>query len=171
MPIRVLVNLTREELRTAAIGGIDRALDGAEKRRRSNHPETPDWKQRWFHSHTVGAIGEFAVAKAFDIEWDATVGRVDRPDVGNWEVKTTDLPVPKLRYWDHKDPTRLFVLASYKYRTGQVLIQGWLPGAAIKALNQLERDGRVYTATVDQLHNVTDLPGDIQWGDAVRIYE
>jgi len=62
--MKVLVTLSEAELEEAAMGGVRRRISALAKQRKSTHPETPDHEQRWWESHCVGAIGEFAVAKA-----------------------------------------------------------------------------------------------------------
>ena len=166
--MRVLVQLTKDELERAAFGGVQRRLAGIFQNRRSTHPETPDWKQQWWESNVIGAIGEYAVAKALDLPWNPTIGRVDARDVGEYEVRTTQLPEPVLRYRVHNDPTSKYILCSYK--RDKVLIQGWLTGQTVLDLGYMEHDG-VYTASVDQLYSITDLPEPIAWSDMVRPYE
>lgn len=165
--MKVLVTLSADEMRQAAAGGVERRLDGLIRGRRSTHPETPDHKQAWWQSHIVGAIGEFAVAKAFGVAWKPTIGQVDQKDVLDFEVRTTELPTPLLRYRGHNNPASKYILCSY--RGNQVLIQGWLPGSTVKALGYEEFDN-VWTAGVDQLYSMTDLNVDIEWSDTVAPY-
>ena len=165
--MRVLVTLTPAELEEAALGGVRRRINGLVKNRRSTHPETPDHEQNWWESHVVGAIGEFAVAKALGVAWRPTVGQVNEKDVGEFEVRTTQLPKPLLRYRGHNDPASKYILCSY--RGNQVLIQGWLTGHTVKALGYEEYDN-VWTAGVDQLYSVADLNADIVWSDTVKPY-
>lgn len=165
--MRVLVTLTPEELETAALGGVRRRINGITMGRRSTHPETPDHEQNWWESHVVGSIGEYAVAKALDVEWRPTVGQVDQKDVGEYEVRTTQLPKPLLRYREHNDPNSIYVLCSY--RGNQVLIQGWLTGNSIKQLGKEEFNG-VWVAQPGELYSVADLNTEIVWSDTVRPY-
>lgn len=166
--MKILVTLSPAELEEAAIGGVRRRIAGITQNRRSTHPETPDHQQQWWESNVIGAIGEYAVAKALDLPWDPTIGRVDARDVGNYEVRTTQLPKPVLRYRTHNDPKSWYILCSYK--RDKVLIQGWLPGQTVLDLGYMEHDN-VYTATVDQLYPVTDLPEEIAWSEMVRPYQ
>ena len=163
--MKVLVTLTEAEMREAALGGIERRLDAMRRGRRSTHPETPDYKQAWWQSHVVGAFGEFAVAKAFGLPWNPTIGQVDQRDVGEFEVRTTELPNPVLRYRGHNDPNAKYILCAY--RGNQVLIHGWLPGYTVRDLGYMEFEN-VWTAGTDQLYSVVDLPVEIDWCDTVR---
>lgn len=162
--MKVLVTLTESEMREAACGGIERRLDAMRRGRRSTHPETPDHQQAWWQSHVVGAFGEYAVAKAFGVTWNPTIGQVDQRDVLEYEVRTTELPNPLLRYRGHNDPRAKYILCSY--RGNQVLIHGWLPGYTVRDLGYMEFEN-VWTASVDQLFSVIDLPVEIEWGDTV----
>jgi hypothetical protein len=166
--MKVVVTLTREELERAAIGGVQRRLAGMYQNRRSTHPETPDHLQQWWESNVIGAIGELAVAKALDMEWDPTIGRVDCHDVGPYEVRTTQQPTPVLRYRTHNDPNNTYILC--QYRRDRVLIHGWLKGRTVLDLGYMEHDD-VYVAGADQLYSITDLPEPIAWSDSVKPYQ
>ena len=165
--MKILVTLSEAEMLEAAHGGVARRIDAMKRGRRSTHPETPDHLQNWWQSHIVGAFGEYAVAKAFGVTWDPTIGRVDQRDVGEWEVRTTELPEPKLRYRGHNDPRSTYILCSS--RGNQVLIHGWLPGYTVRDLGYMEFDD-CWVAGVDQLYSCADLLGEIQWGDTVAPY-
>jgi hypothetical protein len=165
--MKVLVTLTPDELERAAMGGVQRRINGLVKNRRSTHPETPDHEQNWWESHIVGAIGEYAVAKALGQHWRPTVGQIDQKDVGEFEVRTTQLPKPLLRYRGHNDPNSKYILCSY--RGTQVLIQGWLPGYTVQKLGYEEYDN-VWTAGVDQLYSLADINAEICWSDTVVPY-
>lgn len=165
---RVLVTLTEAELERACDAGIKRRISAMKDGRRSTHPETPDHKQAWWQSHIVGAIGELAVAKAFDTDWDPTVGRIDAKDVLDYEVRTTELPEPKLRVRAHNDLRSRYILCSYK--TNKVLIQGWQIGTNVQKLGREEYDG-VWICGVDELYSIHDLGPDIVLRDGVQLYE
>jgi hypothetical protein len=165
--MKILVTLSEPELEEAALGGVRRRISGMAKQRKSTHPETPDHEQRWWESHVVGAIGEFAVAKALGELWRPTVGVIDQKDVGDFEVRTTQLPKPVLRYRAHNDARSNYILCSY--RGNQVLIQGWLPGHTVKALGYEEFDG-CWIAGLDQLFSMADLNAEIHWSDTVKPY-
>jgi hypothetical protein len=165
--VKILVTLNENQLEAAAIGGVRRRIHGITQGRRSTHPETPDHKQNWWQSDIIGAIGEFAVAKALGEIWNPTIGEVNRKDVGEFEVRTTEQPTPLLRFRGHNDPASKYILCSY--RGNQVLIQGWLPGHTVQALGYMEFDN-VWTAGVDQLYSMADLNCEIQWSDTVKPY-
>lgn len=165
--MKVLVTLTNDEMRTAAYGGVERRIHGITKGRRSTHPETPDHKQNWWQSEVIGAFGEFAVSKALGVDWSPTVGHVNRKDVLDFEVRTTEQPTPLLRYRGHNDPSSKYILCSS--RGNQILIQGWLPGYTVRNLGYMEFDN-VWTAGVDQLYSMADLNAEIHWSDTVVPY-
>lgn len=165
--MRVLVTLNAQELREACHGGIERRIDAIKRGRKSTHPETPYHKQNWWQSDINGAIGEYAVAKALGVTWNPAIGQVDQKDVAEYEVRTTELPNPVLRYRGHNDPNSTYILCSIKNNV--VLIQGWLPGYVVKDLGYMEFDN-VWTAGIDQLYSVADLNTDILWSDTVTPY-
>lgn len=165
---RILVTLTRDELRHAAHAGIERRLDAMQKGRNGRFRE-PEWKQRWFQSTVVGAIGELAVAKAFGQDWNPYVGRVDQADVAGLEVRTSELPDPRVKLYPRDNRAASYVLCSYK--ADQVLIQGWLPGYEIERLGREEFQDGVYTATLAELYAIADLPGEIEYCDTVQLYK
>jgi len=165
---KVLVTLTDDELSRVAHAGLDRRLDAMRRGRAGRrHESIPDWKQNWFQTTVIGALGEYAVCKAFDMAWNPTVGRIDATDAGAWEVRTTERPDPKLRVRKHDNLDKNYILASYK--KNQVLIQGWLPGKRVVEMGREEFDG-VWTVTADQLYSVVDLPGEILFGSQVQVW-
>lgn len=168
MKDRVLVTLTRDELRHAAHAGIERRLDAMEKQRAGRFKE-PEWKQRWYQSTVVGAIGELAVAKALNAHWDPNVGVVDMADVLEYEVRTSELPDPRLKLYPRDVRKSTYILCSYK--RDQVLIQGWLPGYEIEALGREEFQDNVYTATVSELYGIVDLNADLTFSDTCVLYK
>lgn len=164
---KVLVTLNKDEMRQAAHAGIERRLHALEHGRRSTHPDTPDHLQRWYQSEIVGALGEYAVAKAFGTVWDPAIGRVNAHDVLNYEVRTTEQPKPVLRYRTHNDPRNKYILC--QSRGNQILIHGWQIGQTIMDLGYMEYDD-VYTAGPDQLYSIFDLPVELEFSDTVKLY-
>lgn len=165
--MKVLVTLTEQELEEAALGGVRRRIDAIKNKRRPNQPNRPDHEQHWWESDIMGAIGEFAVAKALGEQWRPTIGDVRQKDVGDFEVRTTQLPQPVLRFRSHNDPQSKYILCSYK--GNQVLIQGWLPGHTVRSLGY-EAFENCWVAGVDQLYSMADLNAEIEWSDTVRPY-
>lgn len=165
--MKVLVTLTEAELRLAAHGGVARNLDAMKRGRKSYQTDRPDHEQNWWQSHIIGAIGELAVAKALDLPWNPTVGQVDQKDVGEYEVRTSELPNPVLRFRNHNDPRSHYILAQLKQN--RVLLHGWLPGGTVKLLGHMEFEN-CWVAPVDTLYSMADLNHDIQWSDTVTPY-
>lgn len=165
--MKILVTLTADELEQAARGGIARNIDGMMKQRKGRDRETAEHEQHWWESHITGAIGEFAVAKALGETWRPTVGRIDQKDVGEYEVRTTQLPKPLLRFRAKDNPHSKYILC--QYRGNQVLIHGWLVGHTIRALGY-EAHENCWVAGTDQLYSMCDLNSDIEWSDTVTPY-
>lgn len=165
--MKVLVTLTETELETAAHGGVARNIDAMKRGRKSYQKNRPDHEQNWWQSHIIGAIGEFAVAKALDLPWNPTVGQVDQKDVGDFEVRTTELPNPVLRFRSHNDPCSHYILCQLK--ANRVLIHGWLPGYAVRDFGYMEFDD-CWVANPDTLYSVADLNAEIRWSDSVKPY-
>lgn len=165
--MKVLVTLTAAELREAAHGGIERNIDAMKRGRRSYQTDRSDHEQNWWQSHINGAIGEFAVAKALNLSWNPTVGQINQKDVGEFEVRTTELPKPVLRFRVHNDPNSHYILCSLN--KNKVLLQGWLPGRVVRDLGYMEYDN-CWVAGVDQLYSMADLNTEIVWSDTVTPY-
>lgn len=88
------VRLTVDELERAARIGVARAAHAIANNLKGQSQQKP---QNFIPDHIQGAVGEYAVAKFFEIAWDGTIGRLDswqehgktRPiDVGPFEVKS-----------------------------------------------------------------------------------
>jgi hypothetical protein len=82
--------------------------------------------------HVLGARGELAVAKAFNLYWHPAVGETKRVDVGGlYEVRTVDAAHKKLILHAADDDDRAFILADVS-GCPNVLLAGWI----------LARDGK-----------------------------
>lgn len=165
--MKVLVTLTGAELRQAAHGGVERNIDAMKRGRKSYQTDRPDHEQNWWQSHIIGAIGEFAVAKALGLAWNPTIGQVDQKDVGEFEVRTSELPNPVLRFRAHNDPASHYILAGLKQN--KVLLHGWLPGYSVRDLGHMEFDN-CWVAQPDSLYSMADLNAAIEWSDTVVPY-
>lgn len=166
--MKVLVTLSERELRKAAYGGMERNIDAMKRGRTSRQGDRPYHEQNWWQSHIIGAIGEFAVAKALGLSWDPTIGHIDKKDVGDFEVRTTELPNPVLRFRAHNDPRAHYILCGLKLN--RVLIHGWLPGYAVRDLGYMEFDD-CWVAEPESLFSMADLNAEIQWQDSVKPYD
>lgn len=167
--MKILVTLTAEEMHDAASGGVDRRISAImDQRRGRRHESIPDARQQWWQTTIIGAIGEYAVARAFGRPWSPTVGRIDALDVGLWQVRSTESTQPKLRVRLHDNLDDLYILA--QVHNNKVLIHGYLPGHDVRRQG-VEEYENVWAVTPDLLHLITDLPEDIAWGDRVTVYK
>jgi hypothetical protein len=74
------ITLSIEDMTTAGMIGFRRHMSGMALGRKHHVGEAD--AAHSFDNHIYGAMGELAVAKAFNLYWDAAVGRVDACDVG-----------------------------------------------------------------------------------------
>ena len=87
----VEVRLTFTEIIIAATLGVMRRVSAMKNGRVQVNGGTDKGGKDW-QSHIVGCLGEMAVAKALDRFWSATVGHIDRGDIGeDYEVRTRDV--------------------------------------------------------------------------------
>jgi len=115
------VRLEIDEIRLAAQGGIERHLWRLEKR--------PEMKNKFGDEHwepdIVGAIAEYAVAKAFGIFWKPTVGELCVRDVGPLEVRASVAGPCMVLYPNNpEDAPFVFVLGGPPV----LRIVGWIMG-------------------------------------------
>lgn len=98
-------------------------------------------------SHVLGAMGEFAVARLLDRNWEPLVGELDttRGDVGRVQVKSVTRRGLSLivRPQDPKDA--FYVLMLVSMHDAQVL--GWLTGAEVKVAQFWREAGHGVHAT------------------------
>jgi len=163
--MKVVVTLTPSELEKAAYGGVQRRIQGIMKGLKSTHSETPDYKQNWWQSDIVGAIGEMAVAKAFGVEWQPTIGDIHRKDVLDYQVRTIENPSAGLRVRSHDLTDDIFILC--QVRKNKALLHGYSTGAIVRD-HAWEEFPRCFTLPKNQLFHVTDLAHPIEWSDHVQ---
>ena len=166
--MKILVTLTPGELREAATGGVDRRISAIlDNRKGRRHEQIPLERQNWWQSDIIGAIGEYAVSKAFGRSWSPTIGRIDQADVAKWQVRSTESLNPKLRVRLHDHVDDLFILA--QVRNHKILLHGYLPGREVRKQGAEEYEG-VWAVTSDLLYLISDLPEDIAWGNGVDLW-
>ncbi len=73
-----------------------------------------------------GALGECAVAKAFDIYWNGAVGKLSAPDVGKLQVRTTHHMDGRLILHDKDKDEDIFILVTGV--NGKYILRGWISG-------------------------------------------
>ena len=79
--------------------------------------------------HFAGCLGEKALAKHADKYWNGTIGRVDLPDVGEWQVRArTRIDYEMVLHPEDKDD-EIFVLAHVITASlPRVRLSGWIYG-------------------------------------------
>jgi len=168
--VKLLVTLSAAELQTAAHGGVDRRVSAIEHNRQGrSHEQVADEHQNWWQTTVIGAIGEYAVAKAFGRVWDPTVGRVNAPaDVSRYQVRSTESKQPMLRVRTGDDPDQLYILA--QVWRNMALLHGYLPGHQVVSWGN-DYYGGVWSVGADLLYSMADLPEEIDYSDTVRPYK
>lgn len=166
--MKVVVELTPSEVRAAAQTGVERRIRAMQKQRAPRQSGIPDWKQNWWQSDIVGCLGEFAVCKAFGIDFVDTENDVNGADVFNYQVRSTENPDTGLRVRINDDAQDVFILALvYKNR---VLIHGYSIGAQVKSRGKKEFEN-CWTLPSDELYSITDLPQPIEWSTSVYVHK
>lgn len=166
--MKVLVVLTKEELRAAAHGGVNRRIRAIERRRTPNQSERPDHEQNWWQTDINGAIGEYAVAKAFGQQWVDLEDDRNGKDVLDYQVRTIENPKGGLKVRRHDASLDKYILAQVS--KNKVLIHGWMPGHQVIAFDH-EIFPNCWTIPTAMLYQMTDLPEPIEWSDTVKPYE
>jgi hypothetical protein len=125
----MLVSLTWREVRLAAFAGIDTNIMDIYKGFRDRYGASTD--ENGWQKHIVGAIGEFAVAKALNQYWPgADMELAARGDVSRLQVRSTTRRDGRLIVNRTDRDDAAFILV-----TGvppKLTIPGWIEGAAGK---------------------------------------
>ena len=148
---QILIRLTPEELRIAALGGTERQLKGG---LRPKSPEVKYWDQHFWQSHIIGAISEYAVSKLLGYEWQWEV-RTDGYDVGTYQIRATENPSNRLLVRQNDKPTEKFIFA--KVHDNRVLLEGWTTGQRV-----IDNNDEIFKGTYVMpdylLYPILDLP-------------
>jgi hypothetical protein len=119
------VRLTWDELQRAAGVGVIRHTESLKMKLKDAHGLKK--KDSLWDYHIQGAIAETAVAKALDIHWQAEVNTFKQPDVGAFQVRSTDRPYGRLILHNNDADDEIFILAIGKIQ--QWYICGWCYGS------------------------------------------
>ena len=115
------VVLTPKEILETGLVAVMRVTEVIQKGRQETHGEARD--ESW-QRHFEGALGERAVAKAYNIYWHGA-GKCFGTDIGNQtEVRTTTHPNGRLILHDEDDDDKFFVHVTGSM--GEYLIRGWI---------------------------------------------
>jgi hypothetical protein len=120
----VKVQLTAQEMLTAALVGVRRQISAMELHRRDSwtNADNP------FEIHILGCMGELVAAKHFNLFWPDAVGETQSHDVGGLlEVRTRRGGAMGIRV-NHK-PEKPYLLIHADVEKGIFQMMGWLLGA------------------------------------------
>lgn len=115
------VTLSWSEVMFTAIVGCMRHVHALRQGRKhsAGAPEDLGWQM-----HIEGAAGEFALAKAFGLFWNGTIGIINADDVGRFQVRTSPHERDHLivRPEDPEDRPFVFVTG----RSPRFHLRGWI---------------------------------------------
>jgi hypothetical protein len=152
------MTLSFEDMLTAGIVGLRRHISGMALNR--EHQGNSSEASHSFDPHILGAMGELVVAKAFNLYWDATVGRVDACDVGGIiEVKCRRLGRGfGLSIRPNYKPDKPYVLVRAE-PPNRFFLVGWLYGQKAWEIGTPMPDFgvRAVPATLPPLRSIAEL--------------
>lgn len=166
--MKVLVELTAEEVRKAAQAGCERRIRAMSKRRAPRQDGIPDWRQAWWQSDIIGCLGEAGVCKAFGLTFEDLENDRGGFDVYRYQVRATENPETGLRVRSTDSLTDTFILA--EVRRNYVLIHGYQTGWYVRQNGSREFEN-CSTLPREELYSITDLAEPIEWSTFVRPYE
>ena len=111
--------LTESEIQQGAFVGMQRCVFAIKSNLRNEQSNV--WQ-----NDIEGALAEMAFAKLLNVHWDGKIGKIEKGDVGHWEIRQTKMPDGHLLIYpsDSND-------ASYVLMTGQkgvYEVRGWILG-------------------------------------------
>lgn len=114
------IELSNYEIYSAGVVGLRRRIDSIDRKLKGKFGFNGDtWS-----TDIDGALGELAVAKMFNVYWDAGVGTFKAPDVDRFQVRSTKLPNGCLIIRDNDNEDSIFILV-----TGEppiLTVAGWI---------------------------------------------
>lgn len=158
----VTVTLNRHELLAAAMGGCQRRILAVEKNR-PNIKRVVDEKLAEWQIDIIGAIGEYAVAKALNMHWEPASDKKLKSlpgDVGRFQVRSTKYSTGKLIVHDGDADDAVFILAIVN--EPDVTLMGWMYGDEARAIGTARQNyqQREWWVPQDRLRPIGELVGD-----------
>lgn len=153
------VILDWQECITAAQIGCRRHVTALKKGRENTKGGEHD--EHW-DQHIRGALGECAVAKAINRYWQPYIGKIDKVDLGDLEIRTTKHPSGRLiiRKEDSIDANWVLVRGHFREDDGlHYNIVGWIRGVDGK------KDEHWADPTGDNRPAYFVKPGSAGWHD------
>lgn len=153
------VTLTWDEVREAALEGIERSIESRKQKLKSIRTKG---FEGW-GIDVAGAIGEFAAAKALGIKWTKPINTFQKGgDVGPYQIRCSHSHNYRLKI-SHRDKDAVYILITGNVLTGSLVykLQGWLrPSEGRKnefLLNPNDR-GEAFFVPQEFLHPMSELP-------------
>ena len=119
------VMLKGNEVFSAALVGVRRTIGGF--KRDKSKEQDPNWS---WSNDIEGAAAEVVVAKALNIYFDGFPGRFKDPDVGEYQVRQTNLNHGKLIVRNDDASDEIFILVTGK--CPEFTIRGYMLGGDAK---------------------------------------
>lgn len=163
--MQIVVTLNEYEMLQAAVGGCQRRISSMFKGRPQFYGAGE--RKNYWEIDVMGAIAEYAVAKAFDLWWQPTTNQKLselRGDVGDWQIRSTSHMDGHL-FLHPNDKDANFVLAIVK--DNKVLLAGWISKQKGIEVSELSRFD-TYWVKQDYLWSMADAPVQIVWSDDVK---
>jgi hypothetical protein len=151
------ITLNRHEMRTAAMGGIERRLSAIAKNRPAFYGA--DTRQNEWQIDIIGAIGEYAVAKYLNVYWEPAtiIDKLDDlpGDVAHYQVRSTCHRNGHLIIHQADRPQAPFILAVID--NNKIELPGWIYGHEAQHLGELRDHGDRWVHQ-NKLHPMDRLP-------------
>ena len=165
--MKLRVNLSHDELRQAAYAGLERRLSAMGGRRR----EMSAYRTYRYESHIQAAIGEYAVAKAFQLDWIGPNLELTsrKADVGELEVRTILHDDGHLIEKARDVPHQKLVLT--RVQDHEVLILGWATAQVIRDQGRYIKAIGRHGLQGDQLFGLDDIGYPVHLGRQVMRYD
>lgn len=167
--MKIIVNLDPDEIRYAAQIGVDLEVEAIYSGLRAPQATRANESQKWWQSHVVGAIGEYAACKALGYEWHTKSHRFKQPDCGPYQVRTVETKVGCLKVRPRDAADAVFILA--QYWRDRVCLHGWLTGTEVRTMGRPFHDA--FEAEPGQLWGMEHLPewDRIEWSDQIGVLD
>lgn len=126
-----IINLTANESFIAATVGIRRRISSIYKSKIGNYErEDVNINKRGWGTDVESAAAELAVGKYLNIYWDFSVNTGKAPDVGEFQVRQTELDYGSLIFRDGDNTNEKYILVVGSIPTFKII--GWIYGYSCK---------------------------------------
>lgn len=152
-PEAKVVKLTDDEIEVAAICGVKRRVEA--RRKNLKKPNGDSGKSGWAMD-IEGAAAELAFAKYLGVPFEASVNTFKMPDVGTYQVRSSQRTSNGLivRRHDGKDEIYVLVLGEAPL----FFVAGWALGSEVCIDKYYQREWGQWLMPNNELHDITTLP-------------